>query len=357
MHSTLADPSPRCKHLCCREGVDRKPKPPKNASLPTPLTDDRLASASGRSKPSYAAEEQQSRLSTIADVNGNIETLDLTTPKKSMNHVLGAARGLRNIERLHQSVTKGIVTPVAIQMPPFDYSKGERPCFSFFTQDKGRIQSDTPSELHSDESANDLPSNADFTNSKGHSSHLEHEGTLDELKDQPLDLPRPKAFDHGSQNPYNDLEASVLEANTDFPSHGDISDTEDALIGLNDSMDLQQSVQFLGTESLDEKEDNRRGQRPQSDKLFLSTDTPEKHSLLQEKRTAGEFESECSSSPAANLKRRRIAETNDRASSPLGTLKQLNAGSIPKIKTGQPAWVYSFDPAFIAEYQDFVDFI
>ena len=29
----------------------------------------------------------------------------------------------------------------------------------------------------------------------------------------------------------------------------------------------------------------------------------------------------------------------------------------PVIKGGQPAWVYEFDPAFIAEYQDFVEFV
>lgn len=93
---------------------------------------------------------------------------------------------------------------------------------------------------------------------------------------------------------------------------------------------------------------------PHDDKLFLSTDSPEKPTATPKKRK--KFTTPAGSSrqtPDAEPKRHKREQTipdrtcqEDRVPAPA-----------PSIKPGYPEWVYEFDPAFIAEFEDFAEFI
>ena len=124
-----------------------------------------------------------------------------------------------------------------------------------------------------------------------------------------------------------------------------LSEIEDALIGLYDSV---QQMPREGSFVMD-------GVKPNPEKLFFSTDSPEKPSIAETKRKASAplGTSPKPSSPA----HKRIKSENTRWSSPKQSEAQEAVAKSPAIKPGLPAWVYNFNPALIAEYQDCVEFI
>ena len=89
-------------------------------------------------------------------------------------------------------------------------------------------------------------------------------------------------------------------------------------------------------------------------KMFFSTDSPEKAEKLPQKRKESvRDEGEDVSQSAPVPKRPRVSEE----SGALASTEKPAKAAYPVIKAGLPAWVYEFDPAFIAEWQDIVDFV
>lgn len=137
----------------------------------------------------------------------------------------------------------------------------------------------------------------------------------------------------------------------------DFSDTEEALVGLSDSISLQRKP--------DSESDSGRCQKPaelslaeiSSDKLFLSSSGPVVVPQSSHKRTFHKATIEGLRSAEPDSKK---ARTDRDLDTPHGLPQQ--ADQVPEtrpssIKPGLPEWAYELDPAFIAEYQDIVDFV
>ena len=160
----------------------------------------------------------------------------------------------------------------------------------------------------------------------------------------------------------------------DIPrSDKDQADLEDAMIGFGDSVAIQNDSQAeAANTSTDFQSDNQFQnfyERPvrsvvaseksqASVKSFLSTDTHDKPTEPPRKRkvfSASDEEDMMLTAPVA--KKVKSTTESDQALQASSNAENKAETEVPLIKPGQPAWVYEFDPAFIAEYQDFVEFV
>ncbi|KAL9131211.1 MAG: hypothetical protein Q9217_000813 [Psora testacea] len=356
IYSAQADPASSCKHFCCREGVDKKPKPPKTVIVPASSVWDRSETAKDNSKHSSAAATKQSKLSTRCTGDGTIETLDLATPSLMTDHRTNAPRDFRKLERLHKAVDKGVSAPVIPQTPSLNYRQGERPKFSILKTGKQDTPNTRQSTPYGDEWAKEMPSITDIISNESHSHHSKQEERLEEQVQSPADFPNPRVHRKEDEALYGDLSVSDPADNFDLIHHeSDVFDTEQALIGLSDSIDMQPGGQPRKEVSPSVKRTGPLSET-RSDKLFFSTDSPTKP-LTPGKRAAGDLERKSSPCSAPDRKRHKKVGVNEQACQSPVSLDRLDETLVPTIKPGQPDWVYGFDPAFIAEYQDFVDFV
>ena len=352
----LADTGFSCKHLCCREGVDPKSKRFKAIALPACCKGDHSAVADGSTKPLLVVQKEQFQPFTRANVDGGIEVLDLSTSIKAPDDSIDAAREWCKPDCLHEAITNGDLVPAATQSPSFNHGESERTCISSLTTDKRHTWSKSPSTLCSDDWANELPSLVDIIDN-------ERFGSQHELKRKPephngsrASLHHPGAFQQENKAPDNYCGASDHVIDNDlFHQNRDNLSAGGTLSGLSASTKSQQSIQNQEGCSLGAKEDVP-AIEAQSDKLFRSAGT-EMPPTLAEKRAAEDLAQECSSLSASASKRRKVSERSEQTCQIREKLDESGDKSLPTVKSGLPAWVYDFDPAFIAEYQDFVEFV
>ena len=99
-------------------------------------------------------------------------------------------------------------------------------------------------------------------------------------------------------------------------------------------------------------------ERSGTSRLFFSTNHPDEVADLPPKRKAAvSDEAEDISQSAPMPKRRRASDERDQTRRPSSRVEKQAKAAKPTIKAGQPEWVYGFDAAFIAEWQDIVDFV
>ena len=348
----LADCPRSCKHFCCRQGVEKKPKAPKNAFAPASSITDRSLIASYKTMPSSATEKTQSRLSIAANTDGQTEIPDLAGPIGLTNPGTTARREMSNLELLHKKVTKGSLALAELgKKSPFDSLTGEQQNFSHLRKSKGHVASHRPSSEYSDEWANSLPSVADIVGEEKKSQDANQDERPNERS--PADTSYRRAISQERVASENDPGTPEPANDHDLSQPDDASDIEEALVGLSDSIhqsthtgEASDSIVKAKTTSL----------KTYSDKFCLSTDSPEKPSALPEKRRIEVVSPETSPSLVSEPKRRKVAELDEQAHQSSPDASHL-IKKVPMIKAGLPAWVYEFDPAFIAEYQDFVEFI
>jgi ATP-dependent DNA helicase HFM1/MER3 len=101
-----------CKHLCCREGVDKPPR-----KVAKKATNDKNASQPASQMPAQKDKKLQTKLQLTATKRKNpnlVEELDLTQPEKKSKY--GSATNnpeYRRLEHLHQSIQSNKSTPSA----------------------------------------------------------------------------------------------------------------------------------------------------------------------------------------------------------------------------------------------------
>ena len=155
---------------------------------------------------------------------------------------------------------------------------------------------------------------------------------------------KPKLADPGSED---------IELSHDI---GAAYDTEDALVGLSDSVTMQRKSNSRDPEEATSRMQYLLPQIDSSEKLFLSTDSPEKLPG-PERQPASSADSLASGSAIADEgTRENMAKGANAPPSPSDNEHKQEADA-PIIRPGQPSWVYDFDPAFVAEYQDYVEFV
>ena len=366
--------------MCCREGVDKVPKAPKTSFVSaTSLFDSRHFSGN-KSKIEQAASVKKSATPSAQKLEHKA-VIEAVGPKS--RQTLGIydktpLKALRSLNRLHDNVTKGSMAPVAMKKQTcYNFTQRRQPEISFTDKDASAGQSsDNPSTDYDVDWMNDLPSPSALLGKPLENPSCVPEHTLvDQGRNPPDGLPSP--FDLICQNDAiigNHAGNDSLEVFNLSQLSDEASDVEAAMIGLSDSVSMQQTAacqMSSQAEALPDMLPPPSQHTPKlyhshsfaadvsgTSKLFLSTDSPEKVEEQAHKRKAAAVDqNEDLSPPSRGTKRTKGGDERGqtRRQSP-GTEKETNTPG-PIVKAGQPAWVYDLDPAFIAEWQDIVEFI
>ncbi|KAG8531018.1 uncharacterized protein KY384_004375 [Bacidia gigantensis] len=336
-----------CKHLCCREGLDKAPKPPKNATGPAASALEYLASGAATSISQEG--KKQSKLATkVTSVNpaGNIEMLDLRSPVDQTHIQSRKCQQIGKLEQLHRRINKDVFSNDISQGKLEDGSNKEVERQAKHTV-RGMFSkpSEQPSSIYSDDWANSLPSvtevldQEDRIHTGSPEGHTDGRSAIGSLANQDSST-RPE-FDEPIPEP------------GDTSEHGGESDTEEALFGLEDSILMQSNADDGSTPQM--RAQQHSSGLDASEKLFLSTDSPERLSTPIRKRKADDVDIRVVHELSPERKRARAEEDDRKASTPRVDPQSLADMTIPVIKPGLPAWVYEFDPALVVEYQDIVD--
>jgi len=378
-----------CKHMCCREGVDKAPKAPKSAFVSAgSLVDASMLPGRKDTHPPLPSKGKAIPSKTNArEDQSKIETLDLAhDPYIGTRTQSTSSRELQSLQRLHDSVVKGPATPViARRRHSHECDKQGRPQLPARTRNKPVTNTDDGLSTDYDgDWMSGLPSPTALLGKDSESGEQflrESANCFNGERDGcpfPLDRPRKSAVTTQDQFDDDSLEDFDL---SQFNQDDERSDLEAAMVGLSDSITMNEDSQvpvalnggyqdkavaerlppkdrhFASPASLPARNDSNA-----SSKLFLSTDSPEKlvdgpdkgpEAIVSE---ANEAEDSLSLSAPAP-KRQRMCGQADAALQPSWRTAHQVAPAAATIKPGQPAWVYEFDPAFIAEWQDFVDFV
>ena len=366
--------------MCCREGVDKAPKAPKNSFVPaTSLVDSRHFSGN-KSKSGQAATVKKSATPSVQKPEHEAVT-EAVGPKSRQtlgNYDKTPLKALKSLNRLHDNVTKGSMVPVATKKQPcYDFTQRRQPQISFLDKDaSARQSSDNPSTDYDVDWMNDLPSpSALLGKPLENLSYLSDHTLVDHGRSSPDGLPSP--FDLICQNDATIGSHADNDSLEDFnlsQLSDEASDVEAAMIGLSDSVSMQQTAACQMSSQAEALMDmlpppsqhtpklhhshTFAAETSGTSKLFLSTDSPEKVEEQAHKRKAAVVDQN-EDLPTASRVTKRTKDGDERCQTrrpSRGTEKEANTPG-PIVKAGQPGWVYDFDPAFIAEWQDIVDFV
>lgn len=416
-----------CKHLCCREGVDKAPKPPKTSFVsarslvgPSSLT---AKTAPGK----VLASRERNPIPKVPgpDNAAKIEAVDLTNERD--RYAKYRTTGFRKLNQLHERVAKGSSTPIIPRARPTsdfhgwdqtrisflknvaasedlndrpsndygDYGIGYLPadddsmaglpadgdCMAGLPADDNWMVGHPPDDNQTDGLASDknwtgdLPSATAFSASQDrHHGILHHDKSTDYGSDWQDDLPSLSALLGGNipmdATPYKEYSLQDLDLPQSDMDHADL---EDAMIGLSDSLAIKDDSQAeaASTATNMQSEDQihtfpeqpiqgavapEKSQASMESSIFTNDpyqpiESPRKRKVLFDSE-----EEEVMLSAPMPKKAKPSKETNQ-AVQPSSNAENKAETEGPVIKQGQPAWVYEFDPAFIAEYQDFVEFV
>ena len=266
---------------------------------------------------------------------------------------------MQGIDKLHQSVIKGAPTPTVLhKKPSLDSSKDSQLRLSFLDGKEATTSTPRQSTDYSDQWPTDLPSPLELlANSE--------EGILKKLPDNLRDFPNAGSGTIEDQT----FDRVPLEGFNLSQSDNDRHDVEAALVGLSNSMVVQgQSDPPTTDVNSGNVNDPSLPVLSVPDHTAECSRTHKIQSTIPDKRSVEDAEGPVEDS---NLGPRRFeskrqkpnsnrdiqARLTDQPSNDNADTRRAPPTPIPVIKPGLPAWVYDFDPAFIAEYQDIVDFV
>ncbi len=371
--------------MCCREGVD-KAKPPKSSFVSTAslVNSSQLLVHAGENEREATAKKSAPPSALKNKQGAEIETINLASGQTLGRYDEKPPKAFESLNCLHGNVIKGRTAPAAIKkQPSFNYVQGGQPqSLSFNEYASAETSSDKPSSDYDAGCTGDLPSpsallgkpSENLDPPSGHAST----GYGSILSD---DLPSPSALvrqnDAATGNYHDKARLKMFDIS---PFNDDDSEIEAAMIGLSDAVTMQEDSQIKAAAGqMSSQADAFRKRLPPLDestpklyhgpavkevessgtsRLFFSTESPEKVVELGQKRKVGASdEAENLSHSAPVPKRPKVSDGYDQAPRPSSSTEGPILPSTAIVKPGQPAWVYEFDPAFIAEWQDIVDFV
>lgn len=371
-----ADRESSCKHLCCREGVDKAPKPPKHSTCSVALCDrpgvkksKKVANLRLENKPKLQVDKPANFRKDV-----NIEHIDLFEARDLEEYSKTAPWDYKKLHRLHRSVNKGPAAPIiSSKQKPFCPEQVEQqrspPCATSYPEVQSRRS----------RRSNDYDS-----------------AGMDEFPSPSAILGMDKNFTGTlpttllNQNP--DLlafEDNVLELELKILGESKITEQDDhvrtglADAGLRDRADvMDHDGRDKGGMCLEELPISSTA-KPNFDEtsslkgdglLFFSTSSSEKVAPSPEKRksTYAQETENFSTSNESMVKRRKVSKLpSGPVLQPSEQIVQSSTAGIDQGKTPaqasvpiiqksgrpRPEWVNEFDPGFIAEYADIVEFI
>ncbi|KAL8779495.1 MAG: hypothetical protein Q9213_006907 [Squamulea squamosa] len=349
-----------CKHLCCHEGVDKPPKAPKRFTATTTSTEE------PKSKPILNGHPQQNNVqsklhmerSKVPNIGRDVETVNLVQKRDPNEYAKVAPQPYRSLHRLHEKVNKDNKTTLANSKPSFSYKKGEQPTFTFLnpTASSGERKEEYSSDYGSG-GLEDLPSPSELL-------RIGHERKVDlDIEDIDYDngeIPRGyNTFDsehheRGGNGGYPEDPQTLCDSDMDAAVFAD-TEYEKAMANLESEGRVEVSPYFQGAQP------QPISNGANHDKLFMSTDSPQKPSsplLMKRKAPESVDEGLHEDDLVREGKKQKSGSTYDSAARQPTPSKENQASTpAPTIKPGHPAWVYEFDPAFIAEWEPYAEFV
>ncbi|KAL9612250.1 MAG: hypothetical protein Q9167_003163 [Letrouitia subvulpina] len=298
---------------------------------------------------------KQLTIAPVAQPKRNLETLDLTISQDSNDYAKFAPRDYKKSHRLHHNVTKEVTDPVRNSGKPsssYRKSNGYEPNFS--SAKKGeRQQQDEFSNL-SNSMTDELPSPSVFMANVNESDRGKKATTLTSYLRNTDEMSTASKENQKANN----LQNIQPESESEQHLGSDFSDLEYEL--AMDSLNQAEGNSTIG-QPLDRVP--CRSPSPHNNKLFFSTDSPEKPTTMLKKREISTTpEGSGCQTPDAEPKRRKRGPEYSSQTIPDGTCQEDRVPApapvpAPSIKRGYPEWVYEFDPAFVAEFEEFAEFI
>lgn len=340
----------RCKHLCCHEGVDKPPKAPKQTTAAPIAESCSKAVAKNHSKPNAIRTKLDMATAEARKSKKDIETVDLAHKRDPDEYAKVAPRAYRSLHQLHEKVNKDNKRPsIANITPSFSYKKGEQPKFTFLgaSANTGK-EHEEPSSDYGTIWMDELPSPSallrrdDPVQGGLASDDIDFAESLPEYFET-ASVPDGLGDDDGGYA----KDAAMRNTNATDAGSTDHGEVEKAVDGPTSEEGLEVSQYFKGAEASAKVSSH--------DKLFMSTDSPQKASSPGLKRkTAGSLGA--GYNEADSLPEGKKAKIDTVSGSP-GVQPSLGKEEQDAIKAGHPAWVYEFDPAFIAEWEPYVEFV
>lgn len=327
-----------CRHLCCREGIEIAPKAPKNRRVSLASSEKSGGQPSKLAPKPKAESNPRLKLNNLtkSERKRSIETVDLSQGVDMDGCSKSEPCEYEKIRALHESVCKGppaLTTPCSRNIPTF--KRLER--FQIPSLSCDAEGSQVMTESSSDYGSNwmdELPSSSELLRRENNraealkttkASQTSDMLGLEEVpSDVELESSRSNIFANGSLKP--EKSPSVQSSVTRIDQDKDRSNCPEEQPSFTDQVSPPMSL-FFSTAS------------PYGITAAPSTKRKETESTFQDD---------------LRTKKRKIqpssADENE-ASKPVGD--QI----IQRTGRPRPEWVNEFDPEFIAEFADFVEFI
>lgn len=288
-----------------------------------------------------------------------IEEIDLADKGNSPEVAGILSRHVQGIGTAHQSLVTSVSTRVNPPDLPFhSTSKDSQPKLSFLGSDNIVSSSVKDSMDYSDEWQDPFPSPSELLNKSAWT--LRSTAAADE--DEERHASETRVVQSKARDP------ASLEGFDQYNSDHDDCEFEAAMVGLSDSTALQQmsnsqahvvaTPHSASTGSIDSAAIPQVNKETSSDENSVRV-LP---TILEKRHAEADTDLANTVSNTAGVKRQRFDSNAINPPvdelAPITKLQQENEPPpVPTIKPGQPDWVYQFDPAFIAEYQDLVEFV
>lgn len=347
-----------CKHLCCREGVDKAPKAPKNRRVSLASSGQSEGHSCSLAPKLKATSNSRPKIDKRAksDRKRGIETVDLSQGGEMDGYTKKGAFEYGKLHRLHESVCKGFSMPCSGIIPSFKRSEHfQVPSLSCNNAEGSQVRTERSSDYDWNW-MDEFPSSSELLgrekNRAEASNKIKPSQTSDMLaleevfSDIELEASRPDISANRSLKP--EKAASVQSSVNDFHQNE-----------IHRSDYLEEQPALAPTASFT----NQVSPLKSEISLSCSTTSPNEVTTPSTKRKILDLsETESTLQSGLLTKKRKVstqlieepsAVDENEAPKAVGEPSQI----IQRTGRPRPEWVNEFDPEFIAEFADVVEFI
>lgn len=347
-----------CKHLCCREGVDKAPKAPKNRRVSlasSGQSGDHRCSLAPKLK---AASNPKPKIDkcTKSDRRGGIETVDLSQDGDMDGFIKNGSCEYGKLHRLHESVCKGssaLTMPCSRIIPSFKRSEHFQAPPQLCNAEGSQVRTECSSDYEWN-CMDEFPSSFELLGRGKNGAEA-----LNKLK--PSQASDMLALEEVFSDKELEASRSDISANRSL-KHKKAASVQSSVTDLHQN-EIQEEEQAL---ALTASFTNQLSPLKSESSLFCSATSPNEVTMPSTKRKIidlSETESSIQGGPLTKKPKvtthliEQIPETpavdENEASKAVGAPRQI----IQRTGRPRPEWVNEFDPEFIAEFADVVEFI
>lgn len=344
-----------CKHLCCRDGVDKAPKPPKASTSVVEANSDSHVSV--KPKKNRTGGPTQSKLvvekQSSASQSQDIHTFSPNKGRDNRDDAKVGPRAYERLRQLHERVNKASPAKVLPQTKPaFHCSHEVRPRPSFLSEADDALEVPDISSDYTDAWMDDLPPTSVLLRKP-----IETE--IEPIPASPSDSG--KAF----EDQISDVEAAMIGLQDSASLSREVAENTQSVLTEGDiDWDVDAADGECGAVVDDSPPFLRSTENPRAGGLFLSTDSPEGREQSINKRKAivdSEVAEDSPSSPP--LAKKSKTTTDSHITAPvIPAIESLEAspssGQTLEISTYTenqhllplPEWTKDIDPEFLAYF-------